>query len=57
MADPSELTRDIVVAWLTSTEVNTTEWGVKGGQEVGAMIGEVYRTVLKAVLEAQSTDV
>lgn len=53
MANPSELTRDIVVAWLSSTEVNTTEWGIKGGQEVGAMIGEVYRTVFNAVRETQ----
>ena len=53
MADPTELARDIVVAWLSSTEVNTTEWGVKGGREVGTMIGEVYRTVLKAVRESQ----
>lgn len=53
MANPSELARDIVVAWLSSTEVNTTEWGIKGGQEVGAMIGEVYRTVFNAVRETQ----
>jgi hypothetical protein len=53
MANPSELARDIVVAWLSSTEVNTTEWGTKGGREIGTMIGEVYRTVLQAVCESQ----
>jgi hypothetical protein len=47
-----EIARDLVVAWLSNTD-NVKHLGKKAdAQQIGALIGELYTAVLKAVERA-----
>jgi hypothetical protein len=43
---PDEIAKDIIVAWLSRTEVH---WTFKNATEAGEAIGKVYTAVLEAV--------
>jgi hypothetical protein len=45
---PDEIARDIIVAWLSRSEL---PWGFANATEVGEAIGKAYKAILQAVRE------
>jgi hypothetical protein len=48
MAQPEEIARDIVVAWLSHNQVS---FSLNNPEQAGEAIGKVYKAVLQAVRE------
>jgi hypothetical protein len=43
-----EIARDIIVTWLTRHDV--------GGAEIGTRIGDIYKTIVRAIHETSAED-